>query len=50
MYSTLIINFFYDLKIEQSQKTKDYYQEQRAKCLEVLGDKYLLAVSVKRKT
>lgn len=50
MYSTLTMNFFYDLKIKQSQMTQNYYQEQRVKCLEILGDKYLLAVSVKRKT
>jgi len=39
---------FYDLKITQSKKVKNYYAEQREKALKILGQRYVLAIPVAR--
>lgn len=48
MDAVIFVKNFYGMKVAQSKKTKDYYNVQREKCLEVLGNKYCLATPVKR--
>lgn len=43
-----IVTSLYGLKVTQNKKTKNYYEQQRQKALETLGNRYRLFSQVER--